>query len=128
MTLDEWFPMGRGDGRKFRNKDWPEGESPAWFEPIFRDTVRWRGLDNIGCSFSSCPDSGDWVEWVPPKKTVKIKFYREIIREELTPLVTNSPDHTYHLAPWSSVKKSTATSKARFKTVGWREMEVEVEE
>lgn len=112
-TLDEIFPSGRGDGRKFRRT----GE--AWdmrFEPIFKGRTQWVGLDAGGHTVEVAHGEFQWTEWQPPKKTKKVTLYRPVIK-------TSLGNYTIPYC-WSSFKDLSVNNNI----VGWQEMEVEIDE
>lgn len=76
MNLDEIFPNGRGDGRKFTFAGW---EPDRWYEPIFRCRSYWLGLDPYNGSGTYKPD-GPWSEWHQPKRKKTITLYRTTYR------------------------------------------------
>lgn len=114
-TLDEIFPDGKPDGRKFEVKN-----SPFIVEPKFRsrDCVWWSiNQNNDGCSYGP---SYLYKEHVPPKKTKKVKMYRPI----QTYREINSTKDKYHsYEPYRSDKNDF---KNHENIVGWVEVEVEV--
>jgi len=73
--LDEWFPGGRGDGRKFTAYGW---EEYAWIEPIFISKpcyvyeTTWHCLDEGGHNYPISRERLQlkFKEWHPPKKKV----------------------------------------------------------
>ncbi len=67
IDLDELYPNGRGDGRKFRAIYWNNDE---WFEPIYRDQDGlWRGLNMNGTDCLNHAQN-NWLEFIPPKKKI----------------------------------------------------------
>jgi hypothetical protein len=66
-TLDDWYPDGRGDGRKFFSQ-----QRYGNYEPVFRckDTRRWHAIDDRGYHVELL--EGEYFkEYVPPKKKVE---------------------------------------------------------
>lgn len=83
-TLDEFFPSGRGDGRKFTTDGW---EKHACIEPIFLSKpcyvyeTTWHCLDEGGHSYPILRERLQlrFKEWHPPKKKVtKYLWYNSI--------------------------------------------------
>lgn len=112
-TLDEWFPDGKPDGRKFHNPAW--GES-MYFVPYFR-TVKgtWHGLGENGESFEYPPIYG-FKEYVPSKKTKRVKMY--------CPVFAGGQGLTSY--NYFHEDKGNFLTSANIK--GWITQEVEVEE
>ena len=89
-TLDEWFPNGRGDGRKFTNIDWPKND---WIEPIFKSNAcetyedTWYCLDEKGHSDPFIGNSLQMKlkEWHPPKKKVTKYLWVDTANEKIRP-------------------------------------------
>lgn len=89
-TLDEWFPNGRGDGRKFTNlsrfKD-------TWIEPVFKSNAcfvyeaRWHCLDENGGNNPIIRDSLQmkFKVWHPPKKKVTKYLWVDAANEKIRP-------------------------------------------
>ncbi len=115
--LDEWFPDGKPDGRKFVNKDF---EEYVYFQPYYKDIKDgwWHGLDNGG---ESACYSGDvlWNEYVPPKKTKKITMYKPVY------FCSDRPNK-YITSAHYSTSKSDFSNQNRI--VGWMTMEADVDE
>lgn len=110
-TLDEWYPDGKPDGRKFITTS-----AYGWFKPIFRDTEgMWFGEDNRG--IGSSWRSNFFTEYHPPQQTKKVKMYK--------PILTVYDDHytTMPDSEWHSDKNNWE----RNDIVGWMEIEVIVE-
>lgn len=124
-TLDQWFPDGRGDGRKFTTDGW---NVHAWIEPIFiskpcqvYDTT-WHCLDENGTSNPILREMlhTKFKEWHPPKKTKKVILYRPVYL---------GYEKTYCSIAgvgWHSDKYNWVGCKD--KIVGWMTMEVEVDD
>lgn len=139
-TLDEWFPSGFGDGRKFilRDTTISQGMTDIFFRPLAKakdfwsNTIRWYGIwsDEHLESFSDDElQLLKFVEWHPPKTRNKIMMYRPIIKVTPTPLYHGfkAADPFYAITNnWTS-SKSTATGGTN-QVVGFQEMEVEVDE
>lgn len=110
--LDDWFPDGKPDGRKFEVKN-----SPFIVEPKFRsrDCV-WYSLNqnNDGCSYGP---SYLYKEYVPPKQTKKVKMYCAIYKK-ISGFISS--------ACYTSDKSLFGANGDTI--VGWHEIEVEVEE
>lgn len=114
--LDEWFPSGRGDGRRFRCVDWDKDRSIAinrHFEPIFKAGF-WYGKDSLGGVGAHFSD-GKWYEWHAPKKTKKVTLYAP---------VCETGGNLYSSGGWYSDKSGFEEELFR----GWMEMEVEVDD
>lgn len=111
-TLDELYPSGRGDGKKYT-----QGAAMSFlFEPLFRDRFGvWHGECSTG-KHMEISGSAPVIEWLPPKKTKKVTMYRPIKQ-------ASGSYYISHL--WDS-------NKAHFNSleniVGWQEMTVEIEE
>jgi hypothetical protein len=97
-TLDEWFPNGRGDGRKFVFLE--DCRPDCWYEPIIKSRrpfcdEKWYVLDHKGFmdSFSAEALTLVFSEWHPPKAKKKIKLYRTLHRDPLG---------DYYLSSWQS--------------------------
>ena len=74
-TLSEIFGTDatRGDGRKFTNFYWQRTEPNQWFEPIYKTNKGiWFGLTNLGCSYESAGNVSEWIEWIAPRRKVKL--------------------------------------------------------
>lgn len=118
-SLDEWFPDGKPDGRKFEVKN-----SPFIVEPKFRsrDCV-WYSLNqnNDGCSYGP---SYLYKEHIPPKQTKKVKMYKPVCKSKYV--------KGEYVAPWSvdwhSNKDFFEDGGTDFSIVGYIEIEAEVEE
>ena len=108
-TLDEMYPSGRGDRRRFTSEHLA---STIWYEPIFRNGNDWHGIWNDGRLMTV--DGGvAMVEWYPPKR--KVTMYRPIQK---------SCDGYFAIdSAWMSDKKQFDSLDA---VVGWEEKEVEV--
>lgn len=112
-TLDEIFPDGKPDGRKFEVKN-----SPFIVEPKFRsrDCV-WYSLNqnNDGCSYGP---SYLYKEYVPPKQTKKVKMYKPVRRGYGIHYRTRADDE------WHTDKDNFTDTRT---ILGWLEMEAGVE-
>lgn len=111
-TLDEIFPDGKPDGRKFEVKN-----SPFIVEPKFRsrDCVWWSiNQNNDGCSYGP---SYLYKEHVPPKQTKKVKMYNPVYKRTDGNYITS--DYFY---------SQKTDFRIMNEIVGWMEIEVEVNE
>jgi hypothetical protein len=112
-TLDEFFPDGKPDGRKF------EGYSShwVWFQPYYRASTGWYGLNESG---NSCSTQFNvvYIEYVEPKKTKNITMYKSVCIDNTGQYYSNIYD------PWDTEKKPSGHGKV----VGYMTMDVEVEE
>ena len=116
--LDEWFPDGKCDGRKFLM----EGLNSRWFQPYFKSEGRWYGLNELD-SADSWSEQCTWGEYIEPKKTKKVKMYKPVY-----PGYDGTQDHytTREDNSWHSDK--TNWDVLRSSIVGWMEMDAEVTE
>lgn len=74
--LDEIFPDGYGDGRKFVS----DTNTDYWFVPYFQDRMgRWHASDYSNDHFVVY-EHVDVREWFPPKQTKKVKMYCPIYK------------------------------------------------
>ena len=115
-TLDEIFPDGKPDGRKFEVKN-----SPFIVEPKFRsrDCVWWSiNQNNDGCSYGP---SYLYKEHVPPKQTKKVKMYTPVYKSTKASL----DGHLVADCSWHQEKTNFQSGR---ELVGYMEMEVEVTE
>ena len=123
-TLDEIFPSGRGDGRKFRRvvvDGWP---NDMWFEPLVKasgvyQSKAWHGLLQSGSLASYDEDDAKemrWVEWHPPKVKLKVMMYR--------PIQVSCEGHYVIDSAWMSDKNQFDLPNG---AVGWEEREVSME-
>ena len=113
-TLDQWFPNGRGDGRKFIDVE----DLDTWFEPIFRSHLEWFGLNSFG-NARSVYHRLKWKEWHEPKKTKIVTLYKPVLR------VYDNHYRACHVDEWHTDKNSFDHIKKTI--VGWLSQEVEVE-
>lgn len=89
-TLDEFFPSGRGDGRKFTTDGW---EKHACIEPIFLSKpcyvyeTTWHCLDEGGHSYPILRERLQlrFKEWHPPKKKVTKYLWVDTANEKIRP-------------------------------------------
>lgn len=89
-TLDEHFPNGRGDGRKFTNLD---RFKDRWIEPVFKSNAcfvyeaTWHCLDENGGSNPIVRDSLQmkFKEYHPPKKKVTKYLWVDTANEKIRP-------------------------------------------
>ena len=110
-TLDEWFPDGKPDGRKFV----PHGVNDFWFQPFYRsNSCYWHGLSHKGGSIYFA-ESTLYIEYHPPKQTKKVKMYCAIYHSRI--------GYTS-----SSIYHSTKDAFEIKDIAGWMEMECEVEQ
>ena len=121
-TLDQWFPNGRGDGRKFLTR---ESEQSKWFEPVFKGPIRnpcdpytWHGLDSTGfCTHYS--EKTVFKEYTAPKKTKKVTMYKPVFWS------LNNNFYSPQDVQWHSDKDYY---KGTFQDIkGWLSQEVEVQ-
>ncbi len=112
--LDEIFPDGYGDGRKFCSSD----NTDYWFVPYFNDPMgRWHARDFSNDHFVVY-EHVDVREWFPPKKTKKVKMYKPVFK-------TYNGNYSTHInREWHSDKSVFNIGEK----AGWMEMEIEVEE
>lgn len=110
--LDEIFPSGRADGRKFTTLAL---SSHVWYEPIFRHGCDWHGIWNDG-RLMTVVGTSIMQEWHPFTTKKKVTMYR--------PIQISAGDYTAS-EMWNS-NKSRFGSYAHI--VGWDEKEFEVDE
>lgn len=117
-TLDEIFPEGKGDGRKFTLET---AYDDYWFIPYFREnTLRWYGLDMTDTHLTIYED---WKvkEWVPPKKTKKVTMYTPVYKSTKMSI----EGHLVADCSWHQEKTNFQSGRD---LVGYMTMEVEIEE
>ena len=112
-TLDQFFPDGKPDGRKFIANAFAKSR---WFQPFYKAKDRWFGLNESGYSDHFSGDNFGWKEWKEPKKTKKVTMYKPIRKG-------------YDVHYRSLINDDWHTDKQNWDNeniVGWMEMEVEV--
>lgn len=115
-TLDEYFPDGKPDGRKFTYAGWRDR---FWFQPYFKsEDSRWHGIDQDGFHQTWICDL-KWKEWNPPKQTKKVKMYKPIRKGYENNYRTLSSDE------WHTDKDNFVLRKD---IVGYLELDAEVKE
>jgi len=113
-TLDEFFPDGKPDGRKFMSSDLTMMDA---FQPYFRETSgKWAGVSGGLCMVYN--NHALFREYVEPKKTKKITMYKPVFKGYENHHTTNNADE-WHTDKHNFVGKNI---------VGWLEMTCEVEE
>lgn len=114
-SLDEIFPDGKPDGRKFLNKAINTND---YFQPYFREeSGNWIGISGGLCIVYT--PKALFKEYIPPKKTKKITLYNPVYfcSDKPNQFITSVYYHT---------SKSDFSCQNRI--VGWLEMTCEVEE
>lgn len=119
-TLDQWFPNGRGDGRKFTCEIYESGDQLSWFEPMFKskdpnDSYPWYGITHRGFK-NSYTGHVLFKEWHEPKKTKIVTMYMPILKY----------DHGLYSTSGCYVSKKETEGYHR-PVVGYITQEVEVE-
>lgn len=119
-TLDQFFPDGKPDGRKFvpeTYKGSPASSDAYCFQPFYKsNALFWYGLTGKGVS-ASFYGSNLFKEYTEPKKTKKVKMYAPVYKRIDGSFI--SADYFF-------------SDKADFKNmdlvVGWIDIDVEVTE
>lgn len=131
-SLDQWFPDGRGDGRKFTSSEW---DDESWIEPIFKNgesldyKEMWHCLDERNENYPIFDQDLQlrFKEWHPPKETKKITMYKPVFKHHTDEYFFTPFDTT----PWSSDKHTYQNLKAiegYGDIVGWMSQEIEVDD
>lgn len=118
--LDEIFPDGYGDGRKFVS----DTNTDYWFVPYFKDPMgRWHASDFSNDHFVVY-EHVDVREWFPPKQTKKVKMYMPVCKSKYA--------KGEYVAPWNvdchSNKDFFEDGGTDVSIVGYIEIDAEVEE
>jgi hypothetical protein len=114
-TLDQFFPDGKPDGRKFvQGSNVPS----YWFIPIFRDVYgTWHGL-NCKAEHEFYHQGATLKEYEEPKKTKKVTMYKPVYKGYDVHYRTLINDE------WHTDKDNFGSNNV----LGWMKMECEVTE
>lgn len=114
-TLDEIFPDGKPDGRKFIHSD----TTPKWFQPYFKSRHGWCGLDENDNAIIH-DEKTQWQKYYPPKQTKKVKMYKPVYKDYCQNY------YAPQAVEWHTDKENFIYLKNEI--IGWLELDAEIEE